>query len=284
MSLINEALKKAQKEHSGQRQPPSFGGGGHHMHLGGHSGGSGVHLIKWIVIGVVLLGLMGWGVLATVMYFNKKGPVVEDVPVVVQDAPVKEVPISEPVIAQPVAPVQVAPEPVTVQAVEPTRVVPVAVVETPKPVVTQAAVVRPSVPESAPVVAQTPVQVDQPVSRPEPVVAPPPQPVQQPVSQPEPAPAVASSVPQRSPSLDLSIQYKPQVEEPQPKPEIVKAVYQLSIAAVMGRGGSTRIMVDGRVFRSGEIVDYDLMYKFVGKKGDLLYFIDQDGVTYEKRL
>jgi len=260
MSLINEALKKAQKDAGGgQNQPPPFSGGGH-AHSGGHAGGGG-HPLMWIVIGVVLVGLLGWGILATVLFFNKQPAVPEANPSVAvtetQEPSIEnvaEVPVEEVVQSADEGASTVAQAEVATPASQPTV--------QPAPQTQTQEASTPAAQTTTPVVASQ----------------------SQPRETPAPTQTTAASPQATTPSLDLSVQYTPQNQDPDPKPEIVKAVFQLKIAAVMGRGGSTRIMVDGRVFRSGEIVDYDLMYKFIGKKGSLLFFMDEDGVTYEKRI
>jgi hypothetical protein len=71
---------------------------------------------------------------------------------------------------------------------------------------------------------------------------------------------------------------------PEQNPDILKAIYELKIEAVIGHGGSARIMVDGQVFRVGEVVDFVRKYKFLGEKGDKLFFSDPTGTIYEKHI
>ena len=72
--------------------------------------------------------------------------------------------------------------------------------------------------------------------------------------------------------------------QPHQDPVIIESIYELKIAAVIGHGNNTRIMIEGQVYRVGEMIDYTLQYRLTGEKNDTLFFTDPNGIVYEKHL
>ena len=67
-------------------------------------------------------------------------------------------------------------------------------------------------------------------------------------------------------------------------PVIIQSIYELNVGAVLGHGANTRIMIEGQVYRVGEMIDYTLQYRFTGEKDGTLFFTDPEGIIYEKHI
>ena len=240
MSLINDALKRAQTEvERGRINPVANSITG----VRPREKKKGSFLVILTIILVV--GLGGWAVTLIILPSKDKelslvadtaavGPVLTQAPqvITVEVSPADQVSVADPVE-----------EPATPVAIDPVQVVaaPAPIAET---------VVNTPAPVPAQIPAVTPVE-------------------------PAPSPAtVPESAPQTPPEIDASAL----------NDEIVFTLKQLEITAVMGDGKSSRIMMGGQVFKSGELINLDLKIRFVGKKGKLLLFSDALNRVYEKNL
>lgn len=100
------------------------------------------------------------------------------------------------------------------------------------------------------------------------------------------APTVTASVeatPPATPPSAVAATSKPATDQGL-KDEIIYSLKRLEITAVMGDGSKARIMSGGQIHRAGELINLDLKLRFQGKKGKILYFSDPNGEIYEKSL
>lgn len=128
------------------------------------------------------------------------------------------------------------------------------------------------------------------------VVSAPAQPAPTPISNPAPAatPEPAAPVVAETTPAATAPAVPPEAEaiEAAPKPatdqglrdEIIYTLKQLEITAVMGEGSKARIMSGGQIHRVGELINLDLKIRFQGKKAKTLFFTDAAGEIYEKAL
>ena len=264
MSLINDALKKAQTDvvRGGPPNPMAGSLAGAHVQPQKQS-----PLFK-IAFLVLFLGASVWAVSLFLGSSDEPTAVVE-VAAATPTAALEAAPEVESLPAEPI--VTVAPEtPIVAEDPE--------VATTPE---TNPAVVAPGQAEtSAPVVSTSAPPAEASISSPTPA----------PVATPEPtAPAVAESTPTPTapavPPAAEPMEAAPKPSTPQEvKDEIIYTLKQLEITAVMGEGSKARIISGGQIHRAGELIHLDLKIRFQGKKGKTLYFTDAAGEIYEKAL
>ncbi|MCZ6671575.1 MAG: hypothetical protein O7C75_01410, partial [Verrucomicrobia bacterium] len=201
-----------------------------------------------IVTAALVIGLAGWAVALFVVMPEEKSEVA-----------------AAPVAAAPVAALPVAASPVIAAETQETPLATVVSNESE----TVAEVTVPTAPiVEAPVetVAQQKAVVAQETT----TVAPAPEKVDQPRTVAVPPPA-APEVSQPTVKLVLS-------------DEIVYKLKRMEITAIMGDGKNARIMMGGQIHNVGELVDFGLKIRFAGKKGLLLFFTDEHGQVYKKKI
>ena len=257
MSLINDALKKAQTDvvRGGPPNPMAGSLAGAHVRPQKQN-----PFFKLAVL-ALFLGASVWAVSFFLGSSDEPTAVVEvaaATPAALEAAPEVEVVASAPVAAPAVE---------TPVANEESLQAP-AVVETPP-----AEVVSAPVETAAPVAESLPEPVEAPVSLQAPVEEPAPEAPAQ-VAVAETAPAVPpAAVEAPKPSTDQAL-----------RDEIIYTLKQLEITAVMGDGSKARIMSGGQIHKAGELINLDLKIRFQGKKGKTLYFTDAADEIYEKAL
>jgi len=240
MSLINEALKKAQHQRTGNPVdlPPMPGSS-----LGAHGVRRGKALpaqtLAWIVGGSIAAVVVA--VLITVALVARHSP--EPAPAA-RPAPVT-------VTAKPPA---TAPTPATTAAAS-----------TPAPVITVPAV---KIDLSAGKLPPADTVVAAPA---EPQSVPAPAPVSPPVTapiKPKPVPAVAESAPVAAPAgQDI---------------RILTLVDSLRVAGIRSSGHESKVLMNDRVYRVNDLVDYALGLRLTKVSADGLTFTDANGTTYVK--
>lgn len=284
MSLINEALKKAQQAQSPQEDPSppppvAMDKGYTPPPSASSSGGGHGNLVKALIAGMVLMAVfVGAGVFLVVL-FLKSGGSEETVP----QAPVTEAPA--PVVE--VKPVEPAPQPVQ-PVVQSAPVAPAKAAEADTilgkvgQVATAAEASREEMdeiveavsappPEPKPVVAQpAPVQPKPAVSQQAPVAAATPQPA--PVQAPQPA-----YNPQSLPPLEA-----PAPAAPVSNPAITDWVEKVEVQGIKLAGSNSKVLMDNKVFRINSVVNRDLGIKVKEIKKSEIVFTDNVGVIYTK--
>ncbi len=264
MSLINDALKKAQTDvvRGGPPNPMAGSLAGAHVQQQKQS-----PLLK-IAFLVLFFGASVWAVSLFLGSSDEPAAVVEAA------------------AATPTAAVEAAPEIESLPAATSVTVAPETPVVTEEPEVSTTPETNPAVvasgqaETSASVVSTSVPPAAASLSSPAPAS----------VVTPEPtAPAVAESSPAQTaptvPPATEPIEAAPKPSTSQEvKDEIIYTLKQLEITAVMGEGNKARIMSGGQIHRAGELIHLDLKIRFQGKKGKTLYFTDPAGEIYEKAL
>jgi hypothetical protein len=288
MSLINDALKKAQKLQSPQpastpspapadarpgqmraapRRPQPVG-------------------FERMLVGLAALAVLLVAVAIGTVLLLRKG----ETPVVAT-APHRAVPAQT-------APARPAGSPSVKAATAP--------VPTPSP---SAAAVAPE--ENPPPAAVTAFQPPPAVSEPAPTVAlsPPPIVTSSPSANPAPAGAAAAPLPDSAPpassappsvSVDVSQTPAPvTVEGPPPAPrpvvsrqpapprqdsKILVFIDKLKVLGIRAAGTDSKVLMSGRVYRLNDIVDYELGLRLTGVGTTTLTFLDENGAVYTKSL
>ena len=253
MSLINEALKKAQKERGAEVPPltamPSVGGESpQRISRRGKSSGFPTGL------------LVGGGVLAIVVvaggvFFLRNSPA-DQKPATIAEAPAPK-------------PIQAAPQPAPTSA--PVATTPAATIVTPvvtAPVQTPAATPRIALPAPAPVtVAETPKPAAPPVAAP---VTPAPAAAPQftiPVVAAAPAPVLPKAEPARPGKLE---------------PRAINFIESLRVAGIRASATDSKVLMNDRVYRLGTIVEHEMGLKLTGITASSLTFEDERGGTYTR--
>ncbi|HEX2851923.1 MAG TPA: hypothetical protein VHO24_01705 [Opitutaceae bacterium] len=266
MSLINDALKKAQRQHSqapfGSTPPiPNADGS---SHSGGHvrkrETPMAAQTMVLIVAGSIVLVVLS--VVATVFLINRPSaapkpaastiastktsstpePRIEPTPIKVE--PVKvEAPVTPIVIAASIAPVpeKRSPEPI---ATPPSAMIAAAPVET-----------KPAVAKSTP-----------PASTPRPVASAP----SQPEAKVAAAPAAATPVPAEEPKLANHAE------------SIHAFLDAIRLKGVRATGADSRVLMNEHVYRLNDLVDRSLGLRLTKVEAGKLTFTDAHGATYEK--
>jgi hypothetical protein len=248
MSLINEALKKAQKQRTGESTPLPAIGGESAERIARRSKSSGLNtlLLRLGIGGVVVTGV----IVAGVFLLRKPAsvPVAATAPAPIlatTSTPVAAAPTPKP--AEPV-PVPVAPAPAVAS--------PSTATPTPAPafvVTTAAAPAPPVIPKSeapAPIVLPVPA-ASTPVVAAE-VPAPP---------KPEPA---KSAVPGKL------------------EPRAINFIESLHVAGIRASSSDAQVLMNDRVYRIGSVVEADMGLKLTGITTHSLTFEDEHGASYTR--
>lgn len=272
MSLINEALKKAQKQRTGETPSlsaaPSIGGERpDQIARRGKSSGLGEFLLP-LALGGAAVALVAVG---AIYLFTRKS----ETPARAAPSPVvASTPAATPApqTVQPSAPVQVAPQPVVTQPVATPPPVVVAAPSTPAPApqsvstftVPNVAAPAPATPQPEPVRPAAPV-VTTPAPAPAPIVALtlPPAPAPQPVQPAAPAPAVA----------------------PKFEPRAINYIEGLRVTGIRVSGTDpkdSKVLMNDRVYRLGSLVDAEMALRLVGITATSLTFEDDRGARYTR--
>lgn len=253
MSLINEALKRAQHQRKVEEagySPPVPGGSSHHITHRGKPMAS--HTLVLIVAGSVAIVVLT--VVATVYLLR------DDSTPAVDRAPAPAI-----VKSTEVAPTDTASTPAVVLSIPAPAVTPIK--ETvPAPVV--AAPITPPVKEapSAPVTkpAATPVAVA-------------PQPAA-PAAKPAPVtPDVVAQAPAANPPAAV-------VPSAPPDQQVLIFLDNLRIMGVRFAGIDSKVLISDRVYRVNDIIERNFGLRLVEVQPDRLFFVDAKGVAYTKNL
>jgi hypothetical protein len=271
MSLINDALKKAQKLQT-QQPPASASPAG--PAAGAPSAPVVIRRGKPVGFETMLLGLVaavvvivGITVIA-VLIFRKEGK-----PVVAAASHA-----TSPVAAAPAAPVPAAPAAATTPAAASTT--------PPAPVASTAA--------STPAAAQNPPPSQPPVSEPpvQTAVSPPPAPVAVPIATTpateSPAPSVSVQVNTAAPAPAVieappaSVAKPSPPAAPQQNRKILVYIDGLRVTGVRSAGTDSKVLMNDRVYRVNDMVDYELGLRLTGVTTAVLTFVDENSVVYTK--
>ncbi len=317
MSLINEALKKAQKAHSeGMAPPPPMG----QSHAPSHSMGKG-QLVKIFFVAVIVLGIFGSavaflvlgligdkeqepaGAQASIASASAVAPPAPDRPASTQDVipvnvpkPAQPLPVpktkSAPTplntIAQSAPPPPKAPEPVPVQP-QPKEI--------PKARLKGFALVRQTVAKGS-ANADIVDSVVESAAKAPPPVAPKPAPAAA-VPQTPPAPAQISPTPIPQPTIVTprpvaqTQPRPPPVARPQPSappaapaqnPVVLEFIEKMVIQGVRlsGTGTNSKVLMDNKVYRLNSFVNHDLKLRIISVNKERIIFVDYAGVQYAK--
>jgi hypothetical protein len=250
MSLINDALKKAQRQQTEAQYPPMPGGGGRVAKRGAPMA---VQTVVLIVSGCVVLVV--FSVIATVFLLNDKKPEPKSVPVAT--APITtptKIDLVVPKIETPVTPISMPP----------------VTLPTPAPTQTPA--------EKAPVVAATP-----PAKPATPEKLPEPKPETKPAVQPA-ATTLATPV---APVTQVEEPPAPRPASPPRKAQVTEeAVHNfldaIRLTGVRSSGNDSRVLMNDHVYRVNDIVDRSLGLKLTKVETGQLTFTDANGVVYVK--
>jgi type IV secretory pathway VirB10-like protein len=233
MSLINDALKKAQKQRTGEAPPfasmPTIGGERASQLAERSAPGGGNARFMQIGLGAAGLVVVVVGVYFIARSLNSPAPHVAAAPA----APIAQITVSSPTGSTPtVLPAAPAAKPAATETASTAFVLPVA---TPPPV------------------APPPVVVAK--AEPKPVVS-------EPVETPAPAPAKAAA-----PKLDS---------------KSVNYIEGLHVAGIRASGSDSKVLMNDRVYRIGDIVEHDLDLKLVGITASSLTFENDSGARYTR--
>lgn len=254
MSLINEALKKAQKERGGEVPPltamPSVGGETpQRIARRGKSSGFPTGL------------LVGGGVLAVVViaggvYFLQKTPA-DQKPATMAGAPAPQ-------------PIQAAPSTAPTQV--PGAITPAATIVA--PVVTAPVQVPAATPRIEPPAPVSVVAAETPQPTAPPVVAP---------ATPAPAavPQITIPVVAAAPAPEVS---KPDLAAKPGKlePRAINFIESLRVGAIRASADDSRVLMNDRVYRLGTIIEHEMGLKLIGITPNSLTFEDDRGATYTR--
>ncbi|MDA9764265.1 hypothetical protein N9C83_02770 [Opitutales bacterium] len=262
MSLINDALKKAQTDVVRGTPPNPMAGSfaGAHVRPQKQS--------PFLKLGICALFLAA-GVWAVSLFLGSS-----DEPIAVM-----EVATAAPTTALEAAPEVAAVPSEPVVAVAPNTPVATESLQAPSATEAQTVEVAPALAEiSTPVVSAPAQPAPTPISNPAPTATP--EPAAPVVVEAAPA-ATAPAVPPEAQAVEAAP--KPATAQGV-KDEIIYTLKQLEITAVMGDGNKARIMSGGQIHRAGELINLDLKIRFQGKKAKTLFFTDAAGEVYEKAL
>lgn len=273
MSLINEALKKAQRSRSAGADhglPPLPGGG----HVAKRGQAQSANTMVLLGSGAVVLVVLS--VAVTIYLVNRPAktppsPAVGAKPAVVEPAGKSTSATVKPVL--PLEPVATAATPPPPASATPAPAAPASGGGTPAAAV---AVNPPSPTAAAPIITPAPGQaVVTPASHP---VAPPVTPVVAPVggqaATPVPTPAP------RVPPAPASAAATP----PRPDERIAAYVESIRIAGLRAQGADSRVLINERVYRVNDIIERTLGLRLIKVDSSSLTFADANGATYTKFL
>lgn len=278
MSLINEALKKAQRSRSGE-------GPGHFLPA---AGGAGPRVAKrdqprtaqqLVLIAAGAIALVVLSVVITVFWVNQTP---EPKPTAAAPKPAAPAPVSPavkppPVVAPPLNP--------PVLTTRPAAEVPPPVAQTPiveKATPTSPPTVAADTPPVAPILAPrqpattAPVVVTAPIATPVPVSPPPV--ATPPVTPPPAASAPIVSAPAPTPSIPAPATSAP----PRHDERISAFVDAIRVAGIRSSGTESRVLMNDRVYRVNEIVDRNFGLRLTKVETNTLTFTDANGVVYVK--
>jgi len=247
MSLINEALKKAQQQRSGESPPlggmPAIGGeSAARIARRGKPAGFNTLLLRLGAAAVALLVLVGGGVF---LLRNKSSePAAPVKPVVVAAAPAP-------------TPAESAPPPASTRASAPV----VAATPSPPPVSAGSLVVPTAVPVKIEPVTAAHVEPPPPA---EPVKT-----VGVPilVAPASPLPEAAAARPAGTAKLD---------------PRAINYIESLHVAGIRASTTDAKVLMNDRVYRIGSIVEREMGLKLTGITANSLTFEDERGVSYTR--
>ncbi|MDQ5977807.1 MAG: hypothetical protein QG602_779 [Verrucomicrobiota bacterium] len=261
MSLINEALKKAQKERTGESPSlsavPTIGGERpDQISRRGKSTGMG-ELILPLGLGAAVVAML---VVGAVFLFMRQSepPAPSAPPSVASSTAATPAPVSPSV--QPAAPVQTAPQPV---ATTPPPQVVVAAPPQPEPATVSSFTV-PNVTTTSPVAAQ-----------PEPV-----RPAAPVVTLTAPAPVVAAVTPPSTPAPQPAQSAGPRKLEPR----AINYIEALRVSGirVSAEPRESKVLMNDRVYRLGSLVEAEMGLRLVGITAASLTFEDDRGARYTR--
>lgn len=257
MSLINEALKKAQRQRTLDHAPLAGAPTGvaaaavtTHVRAASHRRS---YAPVWFGLGLLVLGAV-----STVLIMRYGFPA--------DPAPVAATPA--PVVAATPAPTPVAIATPAPQPIAPAPQSPVAVAS--EPAITF------SLPPSAPTVATPPAPASAPAPIPASVTTPSSAPVAVATPAPTPAPAPVAVVPV------ARVAAAPTAAEREAK--IYAFLSAIRLTGVRGVDREARVLMNEKVYRLNDTVDADLGLRLSGVRPGLLLFTDSTGRVYEKRL
>ena len=243
MSLINDALKKAQKQRAGGEPEPLAPAGGDpapRMVRRGKPAGPGGLLIGAGIGAFVIIGVVA-------VLFLRRGPA-ETAPA--KPAPATQAPVSQPPVVQAPAPkpVELAPQP-AVQA---------------PPVVVA--------PVTTPVTHTTPTVV---------TVAPPkPEPIQ---PRAEPAAPVVTTPVVSAPMITVPATEPARTPAPgQLEPRAITFIESIRVAGIRASGSDRKVLMNDRVYRLGDLVEPEMGLTLVGIAPNALTFQDERGGKYTR--
>ena len=247
MSLINDALKKAQKQRSGEAPPfgaPGVGGQSARRMSQRHTpAGYGVPYVQiGFGIGIVLLLISGSIFLGRYLLSEPStpAPVPARPPVVAHTAPAPK-----PETADPAKPVPLPPN---------TFVIPIVVPTNPAP----------AKPAPAPVTTAPTTVVAAPVTP-----APPPVVVAKAVPPPAPAPAPVVEPEQPKPNIRLET-------------KAINFIESLRVAGIRASATDSKVLMNDRVYRIGNIIEHDMGLRLTGITANSLTFEDERGASYTR--
>lgn len=278
MSLINNALKKAQREREGNRPDrsklPVTG-----PRPGNPASTTSFKIMRWSVACILLFSGLGAAITFLITLLQKGDPVVQEPPREVA-VTILTTPRPKPEHAE--SPLTVSPPPSTapantVFAEEPTPAPPhtPAVEEIlPAAQATQVASVPAEIPESAPeiTVATTPSQA----------------PVQS--GSPSPVEESSSSVPADTPTETAAtlrtISEQPVVlvgSSSEPNPAIIRFLEEAKVTGIKVAGVHSRVLMNNQVFRIGSIVEPTTRLTITDILENEIHFTDESGLQYRKQ-
>ncbi|RXK55827.1 hypothetical protein ESB00_08055 [Oleiharenicola lentus] len=262
MSLINEALKKAQKQRTGET--PSLSA---MPTLGGERPDKIAHRSKSSGVGEFLLPMLGLGfvglaVLGVGGFFLYRSLSRESAPAAQTTA------VSPPVATPPPAPAPTAPQPTPQPALPPRE--PVVVATAPQPASATSSVSSFTVPNVA-----TPAP-----TQPEPA-----QPVTPTVTLPAPAPVVAAITPPSAPAPQpVQSQSTTPAAPPKFEPRAINHIEALRVTGIRVSSDprDSKVLMNDRVYRLGSLIDAEMGIRLVGITAASLTFEDDRGARYTR--
>lgn len=257
MSLINDALKKAQKQRSGEapvRPTLPTIGGERPAQIAHHTNQPAINtLLLPITLGFcVLIIVIGGGI----WLFRDKGAT--STPVATAPAPAAPV-ATAPVVS---APVPVVEQPRQVASTPPPATPASPVSSFVVPNVTPAATVK--TPAAAPRI-ETP--------KPEPVA-----PTFTPTPAPTPAAAAVASIQTPPPTVAP----KPDLPPAKLEPKAINYIEAIRVAGIRASTTDSKVLMNDRVYRLGDVVEHEMGLKLVGITSNSLTFEDEHGSRYTR--
>lgn len=150
---------------------------------------------------------------------------------------------------------------------------------------------RPAAPVSAPAAASAPIAA--PATPPPAITLPVPLPsVETPspaTSTPapltaEPVVATAATAPLVIPSAPAPLAVNPPAPTgpARPTPRLIQAVEALRVTGIRAAGADSKVLMNDRVYRVGDIVDHDLQIRLTAATAQSLTFVDETGASYTR--